>query len=266
MKRKKGNKVLFVFLIILTIILIPLINFHLIVYNEKLYNEEFAKLNIYDNFEDKKYPDRALSEIIDYFKSNIENPQIEGFNERENSHMRDVKILINGIIAFEIFLVFLWVVLYLILSRTTSPRLMERVHICKNTWFLSMLKNFLNQESKELTPPVQNLWKIFDIFKKNLIYQFGKIMSYGNGILIILILFFMIVSIFAFDFIFLLFHRIFFIQGNWAFPPDSNMISLFPSQFFQDIFLKIIVNTGISAVVLFIVGFLIVRFKKNNFI
>jgi len=220
MKKKKGNKVLLVLLIILAISLIPLINFHLIVYNENLYKNEFAKLNIYDNFEDKKYPDGALSGILDYFKNeNNEIPQIEDFNEMENSHMRDVKLLINRVILFEIFLIFLWIILFLIF-----------------------------------------------IVKKDLIYQFSRIIFYSGGSLIILILFFMTISIFAFDFAFIIFHKIFFIQGNWAFPSNSNMIQLFPSQFFQDIFLKIIINTGISAVLFFIIGFLIMRVGKikNN--
>jgi len=214
-KKEKKDVIIFSLLIIITIVLIPLINFNLIVYNEKLYKEEFAKLDIYDNFEDKKYPDRALNEILGYFKNkNTENPKIEGFNERENSHMRDVKLLIKGIIFFEVFLIFLGVIVFLI------------------------------------------------FFKKNLLYQFGRILFYGNGALIILILFFIIISIFAFNFAFILFHRIFFIQCNWAFPSNSNMIQLFPSQFFQDLFLKIIINTGISAVLFFVIGFLIMRFKK----
>ena len=170
MEKKKDNKklVIFILLVAITILLIPVINFHLIVYNEKLYKEEFAKLNIYDNFEDKGYPDRALNEVFVYFKNeNNENPQIEGFNEMENSHMRDVKLMIKRILFFEAFLIFLWIILFLIF-----------------------------------------------IVKKDLIYQFSRIIFYSGGSLIILIIFFLIVSIFEFDFAFILFHKIFFIKAT----------------------------------------------------
>lgn len=40
-------------------------------------------------------------------------------------------------------------------------------------------------------------------------------------------------AIVAFDFALELFHRIFFPQGNWAFPADSNMIRLYPEPFWE---------------------------------
>jgi integral membrane protein (TIGR01906 family) len=219
MKKKKGKKdvIIFSLLIITTIVLIPLINFNLIIYNRDLLKNELDKLNVYENFEDKTYPSRALGEILDYFTNeNAGNPEIEGFNERENSHMRDVKLLINRIIFFEFCLIFLWIILFL----------------------------------------------IFILDKKNIIYKLSKILFYSGGSLIILILFFIIVSIFAFNYSFIIFHKLFFTGETWLFPVDSTIIELFPAQFFQNMFIKIIINTGLSAVLFFIVGFFIVRFRK----
>ena len=42
-----------------------------------------------------------------------------------------------------------------------------------------------------------------------------------------------VVGYFAFDALFTLFHEVFFPQGNWEFPPDSNMIRLYPYAFWQ---------------------------------
>jgi uncharacterized protein DUF1461 len=42
-----------------------------------------------------------------------------------------------------------------------------------------------------------------------------------------------VVGFFAFDQLFVLFHEIFFPQGNWEFPADSNMIRLYPDAFWQ---------------------------------
>jgi uncharacterized membrane protein len=42
-----------------------------------------------------------------------------------------------------------------------------------------------------------------------------------------------VVGYFAFDALFTLFHEVFFPQGNWEFPPNSNMIRLYPYAFWQ---------------------------------
>jgi hypothetical protein len=42
-----------------------------------------------------------------------------------------------------------------------------------------------------------------------------------------------VIGYFAFDPLFELFHRVFFPGGNWEFPPDSNMIRLYPYAFWQ---------------------------------
>ena len=42
-----------------------------------------------------------------------------------------------------------------------------------------------------------------------------------------------VIGYFAFDTLFTLFHEVFFPQGNWEFPVDSNMIRLYPYAFWQ---------------------------------
>jgi uncharacterized membrane protein len=44
-----------------------------------------------------------------------------------------------------------------------------------------------------------------------------------------------VLAVVAFDQLFLLFHELFFPQGNFLFPPDSNLIRLYPEWYWQGI-------------------------------
>lgn len=50
------------------------------------------------------------------------------------------------------------------------------------------------------------------------------------------------------------FHLIFFPQGNYAFPEDSLIITLFPEGFFYSFFKRLVVETLILSVVFFVLG------------
>jgi integral membrane protein (TIGR01906 family) len=81
-------------------------------------------------------------------------------------------------------------------------------------------------------------------------------------ILFVLILYFFGNNFFA---LFEKFHFIFFPQGNWAFPEGSLIITIFPYGFFYDFFFKLILNSLIIALVLFICGIAgVIVTKKVN--
>ncbi len=65
-----------------------------------------------------------------------------------------------------------------------------------------------------------------------------------------------------FDYIFIKFHEIFFQQGNWLFPASSNLIKLFPHQFFYAFFHKIIINSAIASPIIFAFGLLLFLGEK----
>ena len=75
--------------------------------------------------------------------------------------------------------------------------------------------------------------------------------SLTTGIIIILLL----GALLNFDFTFQLFHKIFFPQGNFAFPADSLLKTLFPDSFFTNFALKIITTTLSVSVLAAVVGF-----------
>ena len=57
-----------------------------------------------------------------------------------------------------------------------------------------------------------------------------------------------------FTWLFANFHKIFFPQGNWIFPDDSLLITMFPREFFQDFLKKTLFHAGILTVILYFLG------------
>lgn len=76
----------------------------------------------------------------------------------------------------------------------------------------------------------------------------------SGGILTLLVLAVLSLSLISFDYFFIKFHQVFFPQGNWAFPPDSVMIRMFPRGLFVDGFVRCVTVTFILALILIIIG------------
>lgn len=68
---------------------------------------------------------------------------------------------------------------------------------------------------------------------------------------------------FNFHSLFVKFHLIFFPQGNWQFPIDSTIISLFPPLFFYDATFNIILNSMMFGVVFLVIGVFLSRRSGN---
>ena len=65
--------------------------------------------------------------------------------------------------------------------------------------------------------------------------QLLKLAWYGGISTISVTLLFLLLTFVSFDFVFTLFHQLFFPQGNWIFPADSLLIQTFPLEFFVGI-------------------------------
>jgi len=87
------------------------------------------------------------------------------------------------------------------------------------------------------------------------------VLLYSSGFVLLVSILFYIFSN-NFQFIFIKFHEIFFPQGNWLFPYNSNLIILFPQQFFYGFFYKIIVNSFIVSLLIFVLD-LLLFFKEK---
>ena len=94
------KKILTIILICLLIITIPFIlyfsNFKVLLYDEDYYNGKFQKHNVYENLEGDDI-ELINKDVLDYFRNKDELIKNDFFNEKEKSHLSDVKKLINGV-------------------------------------------------------------------------------------------------------------------------------------------------------------------------
>lgn len=94
-------------------------------------------------------------------------------------------------------------------------------------------------------------------FKKDAI-RFIRLITnsliYSSSATIIFLISIFVMSVFYFNLMFMMFHLIFFPQGNWQFDSSSLLITLFPQQFFFDIALRIFIYALFQALVFFGIG------------
>ncbi len=96
---------------------------------------------------------------------------------------------------------------------------------------------------------------------KNFIRNLGAmfIISSSFMLLFIIILYFLGEN---FPVLFDNFHLLFFPQGNYAFPEGSLIITLFPSGFFYDFFIRLILSSTIISAVLLVTGIIFISIFK----
>ena len=109
---------------------------------------------------------------------------------------------------------------------------------------------------------VANLVSMIVFFRGNLARNLHKLLLF-SGISIISIDIILALLSLSFSTTFILFHKIFFPQGNWQFPAESTLIRLFPQQFFLDAFLRIVLRAGFFGLLLLIMGILLSLIRKN---
>jgi integral membrane protein (TIGR01906 family) len=97
--------------------------------------------------------------------------------------------------------------------------------------------------------------------KKNFVDFLVIYLIYGGVFSILITILFSLAVFFGFDFIFNLFHGVFFKSGTWMFSPDDLLIRLFPIKFFMDSAKAIIYSSLILSGALTIIGVLIKKFK-----
>lgn len=110
--------------------------------------------------------------------------------------------------------------------------------------------DFFNEEEKEHLKDVRNLFIIgymlllisfITLIASIYFYEFSKLflISGITGILIILIIIFL--SFIDFNFLFVLFHKVFFKEGTWIF--DTNITKIYTYDLFYDIFIRILITS-----------------------
>lgn len=79
-----------IFLITLIPIIIILLSFRFVVFDESFYKNEFKIYNIYDKVENA---DSLLNNLLNYYKN---KEKLNNFNDKEQLHLKDVKSLIKN--------------------------------------------------------------------------------------------------------------------------------------------------------------------------
>jgi integral membrane protein (TIGR01906 family) len=94
--------------------------------------------------------------------------------------------------------------------------------------------------------------------------ELRKLFLYGGISTISLMLMIVPVSIFAFNELFDLFHKIVFPQGNWMFPLGSLLITVFPVKFFFEISKKIFLQTMFLGSIFIVISYYLKNVFQNK--
>jgi len=117
----KLNKRFFTLIVsILMVLTIPFIiygfNSNSVAFNENLFKKEFLKYDVYSNLRNYDI-EKINDDVLDYLQFEKNNILIENnfFNEREKTHLLDVKNLIQKVLAIYYFSIILFILLIIIL-------------------------------------------------------------------------------------------------------------------------------------------------------
>jgi len=123
----------------------------------------------------------------------------------------------------------------------------------------NLLKGFFNILNWSIILFITSLIALFFINKKDFIDTKIRILFFGGlGTFALLALLFL--AALNFNSTFMIFHKLFFPQGNYLFAWDSLIISLFPEVFFQDFFLRLILSSLVLSLLV-----MAPQFIKNKF-
>ena len=207
---------LLLLLIINMAVIIVLANFKFLVFDESYYKGQFNKNKVYSKMPEA---DLALKDVFLFFKGEESELKSEIFTLNEREHLKDVKTLIKNFFFAFYYSIYIEILLLIALI------------------ILILKKNHIRPDIKHKKSKTEFLNNILNVI-------------IGASFLVIsfsLLLFF--ISAF-FSELFYYFHFFFFPQGNWIFPYDSALISLFPQDFFFDIFYQIFLNSFAVSIVL----------------
>lgn len=124
---KKLLTLVLIFLLIITMpFILYLLNFKILLFNENYYKKEFQKHNVYENL--KEHDIESINkDVLDYFNNKDETIKNDFFNEKEKSHLSDVKKLINDIFYLFKLLILNFVVLLIILYFLNKNRFIKHI-------------------------------------------------------------------------------------------------------------------------------------------
>ena len=103
---------------------------------------------------------------------------------------------------------------------------------------------------------------LLSLNKKNFVKNLSSIFIFG-GILTFLdaLILYLLMEI-NFNFIFDVFHKMFFKAGTWLFSSNDSLVMLYQERIFYDILIRIVLYTLIMAIILTVIGLILIKIKR----
>ncbi|MDZ7838159.1 MAG: DUF1461 domain-containing protein [Actinomycetota bacterium] len=213
---------IFIALTAITLMIIIILGpFALYFFNTNTYMELYRQNQVTESIE-KAHLEKITINLIEFFKNKSEiiiyDPPgaAPPFTLQEISHLKDVRVLTNWLLAV--------------------------FYISAALFAVSLVMLFYSNKAK-------------------FIRSAGWSLVTGTSLVMILLVFLYLFSS-NFMFLFEKFHQIFFPQGNYIFPADSLLITLFPMGFFYQYFLKLITASGIMWLFSLLLGIILLKTER----
>jgi integral membrane protein (TIGR01906 family) len=214
--------VLVILLALSTTVMIYLSNAKAIALDQDIYEKEFDKYNIHQRFNTTTNLTKETTTLITYLESGDGTIQSDFFNQKEKTHLVEVRDLFKLLtLVLNIIVIISAVSLFLLLISLRH--------------FSALLTHAQGTE-----------------YVKRLISNL--LIGIGAAVDAIAVLF--AVMAFTFTSSFILFHKLFFRTDTWILnPATDNLIRMFPEPFFFDLFTRIILMSIVFATILLVIGF-----------
>src|SRR3989338_1134385 len=105
---------------------------------------------------------------------------------------------------------------------------------------------------------------IYFVDKKGFMQNVSWLLISGGSITIGLLVLLWFFSIFNFDALFSAMHSSFFKQGTWIFDANDALVRIYQEGFFQDMLIRIAVNTVLWAAVILLIGLAMKKYIKSQ--
>ena len=120
-----------------------------------------------------------------------------------------------------------------------------------------LMHRFLNMMYISMTLLIASVLILSVMDKKRALKRIAASSVLGGCFTLFCSLIFYLIVITDFDAAFTKFHHIFFRLGNWQFPPEYLLVTLYPAQFWTDIISRIMSNVLITTAFVIILGILL---------
>ena len=233
MKKVEGREIaVWIFVVLLSVstaLLIYFSSFKAIAFDEAYYEEKFVEFDIRSRFNSSVNLTFENHRLLEYLENGEGRIDSGFFKEREVIHLEEVLVLYGVLFKIMNYLIFGSIVLILLLM-----------------YFFGRAIVHHKDEKKYLRTVMSRL-------------------LFGIGIAVFVLFGFFLFMVVTFDDSFITFHEVLFPTDTWMLDPaEHNLINMFPQQFFEDIFTKIIVSSLLYGCVL-LVGGGVVRYGKRKF-